>query len=672
MRGVSESRAMLFEEMCASVPEEETSTLETIDGYEYFTRAENDEELLKYCRRDAVSGETTVVLDPNRLLHESHGEGIAVGHVVMSHDHRYVAYCVDFTGGEDWTLRVKDVVEDRTLSNVRVAGVGHVEWAGSADPGVLYYTRRETDCQYLRRASTISRVDVLSDVVESQHLLRSDDRALFADVKKTKDGKFLLAYFTSKTKTKLYAFSMSQPSPSPVQLWPPNDDSDEDGLCFAEHNRGQWYMLTRRGDTSSEGGEDFSLRRVSHRSVERKEAVDDDVWETIVPPGERRCIEDMDMFESHCVLYERHEGLPTVRYFSVDDPDRTMTTIPLPIESPAAPRAIVPAPNASFASSVVRFECSSPVLPPTPCAYDVSQQDVPLHVDVTAEQHDGGSSFDERRENEEVVPWICYREHVPSSSSCDPVPLTLIRRSDVTKNGNNPLLLTGYGAYGVPLETSFCPARLSLVRRGWIVALAHVRGGGDLGARWHRDGCLLNKRQSFDDFADCAEWLVTENWTSSRRMTASASSAGALILGAVANDRPDLFAGMALDVPFLDVEREMTDASLPLTEHEYDEWGDCRDPAVLEYVRGWSPLSNVRSQPYPAMLVTTSLHDGRVGWSHAAKWVRAVQTHTTSDAPVLLKTTEDGTGHFGSGGRFQRYEAKAFEYSFLGRCVGAW
>eukprot|EP00940_MAST-03C_sp_MAST-3C-sp2_P002509 g2509.t1 len=654
MRDVQSARRTLLEEMYDGVPDTETTASEAADDgvYEYFAHADGDDELLKYCRRsvDGNSSDVEVILDPNEIMRENEGEGVALGHLAVSDDHKYLAYCADLSGGEDWTLFVKCI--DSGITRVRGRGVVRVEWAGTADPGMLYYSKRDPSDG---RPTKICRRNVLRAQSNEEVLLdATEDRTLFADIKRTKDGEYLLAYFNAKTRTTLHALSLREPSPDPSRLWPPIDSNDDDdncatSMCFAEHNNGFWYLLTRTSDA------DFSMRRVACGAPL-------DAAETLFPSRPGRAVEDMDMFETHCVLYAREEGLPTVRCFAIDDPN-VVSKVPLPNIRDDEPRVVVPAPNASFASSVARFECASPTRAPIACAYDLRTGSTTTCTTSTTREP---FSLDEL---------VCYREVVRSDDGTE-VPLTLIRRRDARRDGANPVLLTGYGAYGVPLEATFSPARLSLLRRGWVVALAHVRGGGDLGASWHRDGRTFRKRNSFADFIACAEWLAEVGWTSPRLLTARAASAGALLLGAAANERPDLFAAMVLDMPFLDVEGEMTSApyrTAALAEHEEDEWGNCRDdPAALAYVRAWSPLSNVRTQSYPAMLVTTSLHDGRVSWSHAAKWVRLVQKHTTGSAPVLLKTTDAGTGHFGSGGRFQRHEETAFAYGFLGRCVGAW
>ena len=411
-------------------------------------------------------------------------------------------------------------------------------------------------------------------------------------------------------------------------MWSSIDDEDskEIGQCFAEHNNNFWYLLTR-----DQKNENLALSRVSHQNVCQGQIFRES--HVLIPNRSNVVIEDMDMFRDVCVLYERDIDVAGARVSLLDVKNHHHD--PVLLDSlPNETYVIRPAPNADFLASQIRFTCSGPSLPPTLCTYSFSSGTVSFDDEVS-------SSSD----------YVTYREYVPSKDGTL-VPVTITHHKELKRDGSNPTLLTGYGAYGIPFEIDHCVGRSTLLNRGWVVAIAHVRGGGDLGTNWHNEGRLMKKRNSFDDFAHCAKWLISKNLTSSRKLCASASSAGALLLGVCANEYPGLFRAMVLQVPFLDVVSEMSDPSLPLTQHEYEEWGDLsRDERVRDYVQGWCPVSNVCAQDYPAMLITTSLHDEHVSWTHAAKWAQSVQRLSTSNEPVLLRIDHDGTGHYGSGGR---------------------
>lgn len=615
------------------------------DGYAYFIRSEKGEELYRYYRRDP-SGEVRVVLNPNEWIdREDAGDGVAVGRVVSSADHRYVAYCADVVGGGcEFTMYVKHATSDDVLFSVR--GVDAMEWS-DVDDGTyaLYCTKRDESVRELG-ASKVVRIEFDATngrTNETMLVDMSHDRKRFADVRRTKDGAYVIVNFMSKTSSTMFALSTRHVDSPLLPLW------DEDAHCFAEHNDGYFYLLTSDDDETGE----MCVRRVScddlvrHATTETSSASPSSL-ETIVPARSWCPIEDMDMFRSHLVLYERErDGVPDVRVFSIDGHRERRVDIPM-FRHREDPRHITPAPNALFDAASVRFVCSSPTMPPVRCAYDFA-------TNTTTAMDDVNESY--------KTEFACYRDVALSSDGVE-VPITVTHGRHLALDGSSPALLLGYGAYGTPLDVSFCPARLSLLRRGWVVAMAHVRGGGELGTSWHDDGRLFNKHNSFRDFVACAEWLIRRGYTSNESLGAMASSAGGLLLGVAANERPDLFRAMVLDAPFLDVAAEMSDATLPLTEHEYDEWGDARDPRVADYIRRWDPIENVTSQAYPAMLVTTSLDDDHVGWTNAANWVDRVRRTSTSDEPILLRASSHG-GHFGSSGRYERYEDISFSYSFL-------
>ncbi len=445
---------VLRNEMLESSMREEEDIIERINGYEYYQRMDEGDELYKYCRRDPESQETCVILDPNEMLRRSStSQSLAIGNLAISTDHRYLAYCADFNGGVNWSLYVKDVDRDEIVRVIR--DVETVEWSSDEEEYVMYYTKKNRGdiaaSKIYRRKLSLNH-DESEDHEKLLLEMKSESsrKKFFADLKSTKDGSYILAYFNSKTRTVLYAISKSAVDAEPLRVWSSvDDDEDNIGQCFAEHNDNVWYLLTRDQES-----ENLSLSRVSHSDVCQGQIVRD----VVVPNRSDVVIEDMDMFRDFCVLYERKvDGGAHVSVLDMKNDEPPMEVDSLPSET----YVIRPAPNADFLASQIRFTCSGPSLPPTLCTYSFSS---------------GMVSFDELSSSD----YVTYREYVPSKDGTL-VPITITHHKDLKRDGSNPTLLTGYGAYGIPFEIDHCVGRSTLLNRGWVVAIAHVRGGGDLG-----------------------------------------------------------------------------------------------------------------------------------------------------------------------------------------------
>ena len=304
-----------------------------------------------------------------------------------------------------------------------------------------------------------------------------------------------------------------------------------------------------------------------------------------------------------------------------------------------------------FDTKIVRFDYTSMKTPQSIYDYDVDTRQRKL---LKQEEVLGGFNADD---------YVTERLHARAADGTE-IPLSLLYRKGLTKNGRNPTLLYGYGSYGVSIDAAFASPRLSLVDRGFVYAIAHIRGGQELGRQWYDDGKLLKKKNTFTDFVACAEFLISERFTHPEKLFAMGRSAGGLLIGAASNLRPDLFKGVVAEVPFVDVVTTMLDASIPLTAGEYDEWGDPHNKEFYDYMLSYSPYDNVARKPYPAMLITGGLHDSQVQYWEPAKWVAKLRELKTDDNPVLLKTNMDA-GHGGASGRFRRHRETAFSYVFL-------
>jgi len=372
------------------------------------------------------------------------------------------------------------------------------------------------------------------------------------------------------------------------------------------------------------------------------------VFEENASPQMSVKIEDMDSFKKFGVLYEKRQGLPGIRVFPWDCPSHSHS-VTLP--SWAACSVIQPGVNSHHESSKVRFALSSPVIPPINFDYDMESHILHTAHAKTA-MGNGGQHF-------------CCSQVNATSDDGTSVPLTLAHREDLELNGNNPTLLFGYGAYGINLELNFKPEWIPLLERGWVLGYAHVRGGGELGKQWHAEGREMKKVKSFEDFIACAEYLVDNKYTNPSRLAGHGSSAGGLIIGYIANNRPDLFKALVMRVPFLDVANTMQNPSLPLTVHEYDEWGDPECTEVLKYLQSYSPYSNVSSQEYPWMFISTALNDARVQMSECLKWKASIcNLNMANDRKICIYANSD-SGHMGAPNESDYFADTALEISFL-------
>jgi oligopeptidase B len=368
-------------------------------------------------------------------------------------------------------------------------------------------------------------------------------------------------------------------------------------------------------------------------------------WQEIVPHREDVYLSDFDVFQDHLVLEERCRGLTQICVMSWTGGDGHYLAFAEP-----AYRANLGT-NPELDSAILRFEYTSMKTPLSIYDYDMNTRQ---RVLLKQEEVLGGFAAEN---------YVTERLYARAADGVE-IPLSIVYRKGLNQDGQAPLLLYGYGAYGFSIDAAFASPRLSLIDRGFVYAIAHVRGGQELGRRWYEDGKLLNKKNTFTDFIACAEFLVEQKFTNPERLFAMGRSAGGLLMGAVANMRPDLFKGMVAEVPFVDVVTTMLDASIPLTTGEYDEWGDPNDQEFYHYMLSYSPYDNVAAQNYPHLLITGGLHDSQVQYWEPAKWVAKLREMKTDSNRLLLKTNMDA-GHGGASGRFRRHLETAFSYAFL-------
>ncbi|CAI5741694.1 unnamed protein product [Hyaloperonospora brassicae] len=614
-----------------------------------------------YYRRDRDVATTSteraeqVVLNQNVEPLLAHTFQIVAG-VKISPDGTQVLVLIE-NDREQCRAMLKDLQSGALSPLDDIVGIKNAEWSSTTER-VFYFTKVD----HHGRPFAVYRYHLATRIQEL--IYEEQDRAFFVDVSQTKDTRFVLINCNSKNSSEIYALDSHNSGAQPRLLRPRETGT----LYFADHAAGQFFIVT-----NADGALNYKIATSTWDATEGAAGL----WTTLVPEHEDVKIEDVDLFEKYLVLYERVSSVPRIRVCTLGKQSETDVSashcIPLPEEHEIC--RVVPGVNRDYAAHHVRFQVSTPLVPEIVYDYDMESR----KLQVLKETELVDRSVDRKQETAHKVitssfapdQFTCQRCYVPSMSSLGVrVPLTLIHRRDITLNGRNPTLLIGYGAYGTNLEADFELEHLSLLERGWVIALAHVRGGGELGLQWYQAGKGMQKRHTFEDYVSCTYHLLDAGYTNPERLAGKGVSAGGLIMGYVANEYPHLYQALVMKVPFVDTLATMNDPSLPLTVHEYDEWGDPSCSEAHEYIRSYTPCENVREkQVYPAMFVTGSLNDQRVQFWEPAKWMykmRKVQASLPKrDKRLMLLKMGEDDGHFGGGGRLEQLEESAMEIAFL-------
>jgi oligopeptidase B len=468
-----------------------------------------------------------------------------------------------------------------------------------------------------------------TDPAKDQLVFQEDDETFVTYIFKTKSTKFLMIV-SAQTVSQEYRYLDADHPHGEFQIFLRREREHE---YHIDHGEDRFIIRT------NDRAKNFRLMWTPIAKPQREN------WHEIVPHRDNVYLGDFELFKDYVVLEERARGLTQIRIV----PWSSQGDHYLPFDEPAY-RASLGA-NLEFDTTRLRFEYTSMKTPVSIYDYDMTTRQRTL---LKREEVLGGFDSDN---------YITERLHVRAADGAE-IPLSVLYRKGLTRNGDNPLLLYGYGSYGVSIDAAFQSPRLSLADRGFVFAIAHIRGGQEMGRQWYEDGKLLKKRNTFTDFITCAEFLIREQFTRPEKLFAMGRSAGGLLMGAVSNMRPDLFRGIVAEVPFVDVVTTMLDSSIPLTTGEYDEWGDPNQKTFYDYMLSYSPYDNVGNKDYPAMLVTAGLHDSQVQYWEPAKWVAKLRELKTDKNRVLLKTNMEA-GHGGASGRFRRHKETAFSYVFL-------
>jgi oligopeptidase B len=632
MAPTTELQARLYAEMLSHIKETDESVPYRDHGWFYYTRTVEGSQYPIYCRKLAASATfdatqpEQVLLDVNKLA-----EGqpfMSVGGMSVSPDGLKLAYSTDNTGFRQYTLHLRDLSAGADLSDT-AERVGSFTWG--ADSHTLFYT---TEDEVTKRQDKLHRHSLGDATADDALICEERDERFNLGVGKTRDGKYLLMEAGSHTTNECSYLPSNTPGGVFLVIAPRIDEQE----YYVDHRNGLFYIRTN--DT----GKNFRVVTTP---------VDDggrESWAELIPEDPQAPLEDFDVFDSFCVTSRREQGLTAleVLHFTPDSKPGTTAKISFPEPAYTAQAHV----NREFVTSNFRYSYQSLVSPASVYDYGVD-----TGTSTLLKQQEVPGGFDSTRYASERL-WIEAKDGVK-------VPVSIVYRRDTFKrDGTSPLYIYGYGSYGYPLPIGFGPSRLSLLDRGVVMAYAHIRGGGEMGDQWHDAGKMRSKQNTFTDFIAITEQLVAQGYGAKDRVAIEGGSAGGLLMGAVVNQRPDLFRVVLSHVPFVDVMNTMLDATLPLTVAEYEEWGNPNEPEAFAYMRSYSPYDNLKAAAYPAMLVKTSLNDSQVMYWEPAKYVARLRTLKTNDTPLLLHINMDA-GHGGASGRYDYLKEIALDYAFL-------
>ena len=613
----------LFDEIVARIKKDDDTVPVRYRGYYHYVRFEKGKEYAIHCRkRGSVDAPEEIILDENELA-AGHEFFRARGVETNTGAQNILAYAVDTVGRRLYDIHFKNLETGETLEETIPEVTGNLAWA--EDGKTLFYSKQDPETL---RSYRVYRHELGTDPRADMLVYEEKDDTFSVYVWKPMSDRYVMITSSQTLSTEVRLIPADQPSAEPV--------------VFLPREREHEYSIDHLGDTfwvrTNWQAKNFRLMKTTDPPAGKS------AWEEVIGHRDDVLLEGFDVFNGHLVVSERTGGLLEMRIRSLaDGAEHTVD-----FGEPAY--LAWPSGNAAPDTTVVRYYYTSMTTPGSVYDYDMNSRTKTLR-----KRQEVLGDFDAAR-------YFTERVEAPARDGRR-VPISLVYKKGMEK-GHQPLLLYGYGSYGATMDATFNSARLSLLDRGFVYAIAHVRGGEELGRWWYEEGKLLNKKNTFTDFIDCAEFLVREGYADPRRVYANGGSAGGLLMGAVVNMRPELFHGVVADVPWVDVVTTMLDDSIPLTTSEYDEWGDPNDEELYDYMLSYSPYDNVGALAYPNLLVTTSLHDSQVQYWEPAKWVAKLRAHTTSDNLILLKT-DLAAGHGGKSGRLEQHRDTATRYAFL-------
>jgi oligopeptidase B len=622
MKHTEEFQDKLYREMRARIKETDLSVPAKKGDYYYYSRNEENKQYKLYCRKKGnLDAAEEILLDMN-VIAKGH-DYCDLGAYSVSPDHNLLAYSIDTTGREKYALHFKDVASGEVLPDV----VQDINWEAvwANDNKTIFYTTLDEALRPYR----LWRHVLGTTQADDELVYQEDDQSYGLTVGKTRSDQFLLLKLGSSVTSEVHFLSADNPSGDFRVIHPRQHEME----YFVSHHGDRFLIRT------NDNALNFKLMDAPIADPSK------DNWREVIAHRDSVLLERVDAFQNHLAIIERESGLKRVRIIDV----KTGADHHVDFQEPVY--TVGGGENLEFNTNTFRFNYTSFITPKSVYDYDMAGRTKELK-----KQDEVMGGYD---------PSMYQSERLfATASDGATVPISLVYRKGMAKDGSNPLLLYGYGSYGYSSEPRFKSSRLSMLDRGVINAIAHVRGGSELGRLWYEDGKMLHKRNTFTDFIACAEHLVAEGYTSSDKLAAVGGSAGGLLIGAVANMRPDLFNALVADVPFVDVVNTMLDESIPLTVIEYEEWGNPNEKEYYDYMLSYSPYDNVVAKNYPNLLILAGLTDPRVQYFEPAKWTARLRALKTDDNVLLLKTNM-GSGHFGATGRYDYLKEYAFELAFI-------
>jgi oligopeptidase B len=622
-------QSKLYGEMLGRIKQTDLSVPTKREEYFYYTRTEEGKQYAIYCRKKgSLEGAEEVLLDGNIL-----GEGqkyFRVGNFTASPNHRLLAYSVDFEGDETYTIRVKDLETGGLLPDEIPNTYYSLEWAN--DNRTFFYTILDS----AKRPYQVYR-HTLGEA-ENPLIYHEEDQRYTLEIEKTSSRAYILINIGSSLTSEVRYVSADRPY-EPFQVVLPRVQEVEYDLTHHVGASGDSFYIR-----TNDNAKTFRVVRAPVGDSSRPN------WQDFLPKRERITVESVNAFRDHLVIEERDRGLSQIRIHHFPTGGVHNVEFPEPVYSAGLGS------NDEFDTKLLRFTYTSLVTPACVFDYDMVTRERELK-----KQQEVLGGYDPAQYQSERV----YAK-APDGTE---IPISIVYGKGFQRDGAAPLLLYGYGSYGISIDPTFSSDRLSLLDRGVVYAIAHIRGGGDLGKPWHEDGRMLIKKNTFTDFIASAEHLIAEKYTSSSHLAIMGGSAGGLLMGAVTNMRPDLFDVVVANVPFVDALNTELDASLPLTVGEWEEWGNPSEKQYYDYIKSYAPYENVEAKAYPKILVTAGLNDPRVSYWEPAKWVAKLRALKKDNRLLLLKT-QMGSGHFGASGRYERWKETAFNYAFILHALG--
>jgi oligopeptidase B len=613
----------LYEEMLSRIKQTDLSVPFRRRGWLYYSRTEAGKQYPIRCRkRGKLTAPEQIVLDPNEIARQE--KFVGVGALDVSLDGRRLAYALDTTGFRVYTLFVKDLRTGKVLPD-RISAVDSVQWA--EDGRTLFYVTEDTKT---KRPNRLWRHTLGTDPKKDELLYEETDERFELEVERTRSDRYLLISSQSHTTSEIRYLAVNNPRGELRVIAPRVPDQQYD----VDHRGDLFYIRTN--DT----GRNFRLVTAPVSAPDR------DRWQEVLPHRDDVMLAGLDVFKDFYLLQERREGLPTLQIVTFRDGKSRAISTGEPVYS------LWPHVNQDFEATTFRYRSSSFLTPES-----IYEENVRTGLRTLLKRTEVLGGYDPARYQQE--------RRFATAADGTTVPISILSRRGGPRDGRSPLLLTAYGSYGSSSDVQFDSNRFSLVDRGVSVAIAHVRGGGEFGKKWHDAGRMLNKRNSFTDFITCAEFLVAERYTAPDRLAISGGSAGGLLVGAVLNMSPALFKAAVAHVPFVDVLNTMLDETLPLTVGEFEEWGNPRDKVHYEYMASYSPYDNVEARAYPSLLVKSAYNDSQVMYFEPAKWVAKLRALKTDQNPLLLSMDLDPAGHSGKSGRYERLREHAFVMAFV-------